>query len=205
MKKNIFIIIELVIIIALSIAIILKYHEKDMLKYDSEIEKKWLIREEDIPYDLSQAEKYEIVQTYINFSPEIRVRNINDNEYVLTIKCDTALKGFVREEHEWLISKEEYDKLLTKKEGNTINKTRYRFKDEKGTEMEIDIFSGDLKGLAYLEIEFVDTKSANEYLTPNWIVKDVTTDLAYKNGYLARYGIPNSFFEYMNKNSNIDD
>ncbi len=90
------------------------------------------------------------------------------------------MKGFVREEHEWLISKEEYDKLLTKKEGNTINKTRYRFKDEKGIEMEIDIFSGDLKGLAYLEIEFVDTESANKYLTPNWVVKDVTTDLSIK-------------------------
>lgn len=143
------------------------------------------------------SRKYEIVQTYLNFSPEIRVRNINDNEYVLTIKCDTALKGFVREEHEWLISKEEYDNLLTKKEGNTINKTRYRFKDEKGTEMEIDIFSGDLEGLAYLEIEFVDIESANNYSTPDWVIRDVTTDLSYKNGYLARYGIPNSFLEYI--------
>lgn len=197
MKKNIFIIIELVIIIVLSVALILKYNENNILEYDSEIEKKWLIRQEDIPYDLSQAEKYEIVQTYLNFSPEIRVRNINDNEYVLTIKCDTALKGFVREEHEWLISKEEYDNLLTKKEGNTINKTRYRFKDEKGTEMEIDIFSGDLEGLAYLEIEFVDIESANNYSTPDWVIRDVTTDLSYKNGYLARYGIPNSFLEYI--------
>lgn len=197
MKKNIFIIIELVIIIVLSVALILKYNENNILEYDSEIEKKWLIKQEDIPYDLSQAEKYEIVQTYLNFSPEIRVRNINDNEYVLTIKCDTALKGFVREEHEWLISKEEYDNLLTKKEGNTINKTRYRFKDEKGTEMEIDIFSGDLEGLAYLEIEFVDIESANNYSTPDWVIRDVTTDLSYKNGYLARYGIPNSFLEYI--------
>lgn len=195
--KNIFIIIELIIIIVLSIALTLKYNEDNILEYDAEIEKKWLIRTEDIPYDLSQAEKYEIVQTYLNFSPEVRVRNINDSEYVLTIKCDTALKGFVREEHEWLISKEEYDNLLTKKEGNTINKTRYRFKDEKGIEMEIDIFSGDLKGLAYLEIEFVDTESAENYKTPNWVIKDVTTDLNYKNGYLAKYGIPDSFFEYM--------
>lgn len=196
-KKNFFIIIELLIIIILSIALILKYNEDNILEYDAEIEKKWLIRLEDVPYDLSQAEKYEIVQTYLNFSPEIRVRSINNNEYVLTIKCDTALKGFVREEHEWLISKEEYDNLLTKKEGNTINKTRYRFKDEKGTEMEIDIFSGDLEGLAYLEIEFVDTESAENYGTPDWVLKDVTTDLNYKNGYLARYGIPKSYFEYI--------
>ena len=197
MKKNIIIMLELIIIIILSIALILKYNQNNMLEYDEEIEKKWLIKVSDIPYDLSQAEKYEIVQTYLNFSPEIRVRNINNSEYVLTIKCDTALKGFVREEHEWLISKEEYDNLLNKKEGNTITKTRYRFFDENGIEMEIDIFSGELVGLAYLEIEFVDTESAENYEAPDWVIKDVTTDLNYKNGYLARYGIPNSFFEYI--------
>lgn len=197
MKKNIFIIIELVIIIILVIMLILKYNEDNILKYDKEIEKKWLIRQEDIPYDLSKAEKYEIVQTYLNFSPEIRVRNINNDEYVLTIKCDTALKGFVREEHEWLISRQEYEHLLTKQEGNTITKTRYMFVDDNGMEMEIDIFSGDLKGLAYLEIEFIDIESSEKYGNPDWVIKDVTTDLLYKNGHLARYGIPKSYFEYI--------
>lgn len=197
MKKAIIILLELIIIIILSIVLILKCNQNNMLEYDEEIEKKWLIKVSDIPYDLSQAEKYEIVQTYLNFSPEIRVRNINNNEYVLTIKCDTALKGFVREEHEWLISKEEYENLLTKKEGKTITKTRYRFVDENGIEMEVDIFSGELEGLAYLEIEFTDIESAENYKAPDWIIKDVTTDLNYKNGYLARYGIPDSFFDYI--------
>lgn len=45
------------------------------------------------------------------------------------------------------------------------------------------------------EIEFVDTESAENYEAPDWVIKDVTTDLNYKNGYLARYGIPNSFFK----------
>ena len=194
---RIIILVETIVIIGLGIAFILKVNDSNILEYDQEIEKKWLIRQEDIPYDLSKADKYEIIQTYINFSPEIRLRNLNNSEYVLTIKCDTALKGFVREEHEWLITKEEYENLITKKEGNTIYKTRYRFKDENNVEMEIDIFSGDLKGLAYLEIEFSNTESANDYLTPNWVIKDVTTDLNYKNGYLARYGIPKSYYEYI--------
>ena len=189
--------IETIVIIGLNIVLILKVNDGNILENDQEIEKKWLIKQEDIPYDLSKAEKYEIIQTYINFSPEIRLRNLNNSEYVLTIKCDTALKGFVREEHEWLITKDEYENLLTKKEGNTIYKTRYRFKDENNVEMEIDIFSGDLKGLAYLEIEFSNTESANNYSTPNWVIKDVTTDLNYKNGYLARYGIPKSYYEYI--------
>ena len=194
---RILVLIETIVIIGLGIAFILKVNDSNILEYDQEIEKKWLIRQEDIPYDLSKADKYEIIQTYINCSPEIRLRNLNNSEYVLTIKSDTALKGFVREEHEWLITKEEYENLITKKEGNTIYKTRYRFKDENNVEMEIDIFSGDLKGLAYLEIEFSNTESANGYLTPNWVIKDVTTDLNYKNGYLARYGIPKSYYEYI--------
>ena len=194
---RILVLIETIVIIGLGIAFILKVNDSNILEYDQEIEKKWLIRQEDIPYDLSKADKYEIIQTYINFSPEIRLRNLNNSEYVLTIKSDTALKGFVREEHEWLITKEEYENLIKKKEGSTIYKTRYRFKDENNVEMEIDIFSGDLKGLAYLEIEFSNTESANDYLTPNWVIKDVTTDLNYKNGYLARYGIPKSYYEYI--------
>lgn len=59
--------------------------------------------------------------------------------------------------------------------------------------MEIDIFSGDLEGLAYLEIELVDMEGANNYSTPDWVIRDVTTDLPYKNGYLA------SYFEYIKK------
>ena len=61
----------------------------------------------------------------------------------------------------------------------------------------IDIFSGELDGLAYLEIEFENQEEANAFTTPDWVIKDVTSDLNYKNGYLARYGIPDSFFEYI--------
>ena len=70
-------------------------------------------------------------------------------------------------------------------------------KDENGFTMAIDIFEGDLKGLAYLEIEFENKEMTKNYEVPNWVIKDVTTDLQYKNGHLSRYGIPNSFYEYI--------
>ena len=41
-------------------------------------------------------------------------------------------------------------------------------------------------------------KNTNNYGTPSWVLKDVTTDLNYKNGYLSRYGIPKSYYEYIN-------
>lgn len=68
---------------------------------------------------------------------------------------------------------------------------------DNGYLLAIDIFSGELDGLAYLEIEFENQEEANNFKTPEWVIKDVTSDLNYKNGYLARYGIPNSFFDYI--------
>ena len=196
--KNMIIVIELIIIIILITLISVYFFQNSTVQKNMEIEKKWLIKVEDIPYDLSKANKYEIVQTYLKFSPEMRVRNINDGEfYVLTIKRDTKSLGLVREEYEFLLNEDEYNNLLTKQEGNTIYKARYELENEDGFMMAIDIFSGDLEGLAYLEIEFEDKETAENYGTPDWVIKDITTDLSYKNGHLSRYGIPSSFYEYM--------
>ena len=157
-----------------------------------EIERKWLIRQEDIPYDLSKTKAYDIYQTYINYSPEIRVRNINNGEsYILTIKTnDPAFKGLRRTEQEYRITEDEYSELLTKKEGNTIHKTRYRIPDGDNV-MEIDIFHDQLEGLAYMEIEFPSVEKASAFQEPNWVIKDITTDLNYKNQSLSKNGIPN--------------
>ena len=162
-----------------------------------EIEKKWIIDKENIPYNLSNAEIIEIEQTYICFSPEIRVRKINNGkEYTFAVKTNMTADGMTRDEFEDNITEEEYNNLIKKREGNTIRKTRYQFLD--GDQLlAIDIFSGELKGLAYLEIEFENQEKANKFETPSWVIKDVTSDLNYKNGHLAKYGIPNSFFDYI--------
>ena len=163
---------------------------EEIMADDVEIEKKWLIRQEDIPYNLSNAEIFEIEQTYINFSPEIRVRKINGGqEYTFAVKTNMTSDGMIRDELEENITEEEYNNLVKKKEGNTIHKTRYQFL-EGDYLVAIDIFSGDLKGLAYMEIEFVNKEEADKFKTPSWVIKDVTDDVRYKNGHLARYGIP---------------
>lgn len=171
----------------------IRYNKRlnEILEDDKEIEKKWLIDRKKIPYDLSKAEISKIEQTYICFSPEMRVRKINDGkQYTFTIKTNMSEDGMVRDETEIEITEEEYNNLIQKKEGNTINKTRYQFLDNNNQFLAIDIFSGDLEGLAYLEIEFKNKEEANKYNDPDWTIKDVTNDLNYKNGYLARYGIP---------------
>jgi len=185
----------LAVLLAICIAVIIYLilinlpMEKDT---GEEIERKWLINKDKIPYDLNSAVKQEIEQTYISFSPEIRVRNINNGEkYILTIKSNMSVDGLVRDEKEYYISKEEYESLLKKREGNTILKTRYQI-FENGNILEIDIFKNQLEGLAYMEIEFPNEEKAKAYKDPEWVIKDVTSDVRYKNGHLARYGIPSN-------------
>ena len=45
-----------------------------------------------------------------------------------------------------------------------------------------------------MEIEFVNTEDSMNYEEPDWVIKEVTHDINYKNGHLARYGIPDDFY-----------
>lgn len=155
-----------------------------------EIERKFLLDPTKIPYDLNLLDKYEITQSYINFSPEIRIRNVDDSMFYMTVKANVDPNGLIREERNFWITKEEYNNLYKKKEGNTIYKTRYQGLDENGKIFAIDIFKGDLEGLAYYEMEFRTEADAKNYIPPDWVGKEVTSDKRYKNGSLAQYGIP---------------
>ena len=153
-----------------------------------EIERKWLIDKNNIPYDLSKAPKYSIEQAYISFEPQIRIRKINDGEnYNLTMKTKTKDGGIARNEYELPINEYGYNLLVQKAEGKKIKKDRYKIKENDLT-LEIDLFKDDFEGLACLEIEFPTLEEAKAYRTPNWVIKDVTDDVRYKNGYLAQYG-----------------
>ena len=162
---------------------------------NKEIERKWLLDKTSIPYDLEQdaVERYEIQQTYLNFSPEIRLREITASTggvfYTMTVKSDTSTDGLTRTEYDWYIAADEYAKLLEKREGNTISKTRFVI-EENDQRLQFDIFHQQLDGLAYLEIEFDDEETAKSFNQPSYIVEDVTADKRYKNQSLAQFGIP---------------
>jgi len=204
MRKIMSIIIVLAIVVIVSIITITLVNKKaierksykeridEVLADGKEIERKWLIKKEDIPYDLATEtqDKYDIKQTYICFNPEMRVRNYNDGQsYEMTIKNNMSEDGLVRDEINISITKEQYDNLVAKQEGNTIHKTRYQLFDD-GQVIALDIFHDDLDGLAYLEIEFANEEESKAFKEPDWVIKDVTDDVNYKNGHLARNGIP---------------
>jgi len=208
LKKNIIIIETIIIIVLILLGIFYVWKTSEIVNSEDfnielEIERKWLISANDIPYDLNDNVKIErIEQTYISFSPEIRVRNCNDGQYYcLTMKGKVLFDGIVRDETNYHMSKDAYNNLLEKQEGNTIYKTRYSIK-ENGYVLEFDIFEGDLEGLAYMEIEFKNLNEAQKYQEPLWVIKEVTDDDRYKNASLAQYGLPDSFYEYMEEYKN---
>ncbi len=156
---------------------------------NNEIERKWIIDAEDIPFDLTKAKSDHMFQSYISFSPTIRIRCENGERFILCVKAKSKGSYLAREEFETELTKEQYDFLLSKKEGNIIEKIRYTVK-ENGLCYEIDIFKGELAPLAYLEIEFPSVEAALAFKSPEWVIKDVTDDYKYKNASLAKNGIP---------------
>ena len=150
-----------------------------------EIERKWLLDINDIPYNLNDYEYFDIEQSYISFHPTIRIRKIsNINEYILTIKSASKDNGLSRLEYELNITEKEYAQLLLKKEGITLLKTRYRIPEDKYI-LEIDLFHGEYEGLAYMEVEFNNTDEAKEYVPPKFARKELTGNPKFTNSALA--------------------
>lgn len=145
-----------------------------------EIERKFKVN--NIP-NLNNVKKVKIIQGYLNTDsePTLRIRKYND-EYLLTYKYSKKDKEInICDEVELPITEECFNNLLTKIEGNIIEKTRYFI-----NEIELDIFEGKYEGLVLAEVEFKSVEEANKYNKPSWLGEDVTKDKNYRNSYLAK-------------------
>ena len=157
-----------------------------------ETERKYLLDVNNLPYEsMKIATIYDFTQTYINYSPEIRVRarTGDKNDYYMTIKVPLDDTGLSRREIEFFISADEYAELIKKQVGTVILKTRYQFWEE-NYYISVDVYSGDLSGLAVAEIEFDSVEEANSYTPPEWFGEDITSDCRYKNANLSKNGMP---------------
>lgn len=156
-----------------------------------EIERKFTIKT--LPADLESYEKRELEQGYLCTSPVVRVRKSvkqGKTNYILCYKSKLGLEqkedaaAQVCREEELPLSKEAYEKLLSKVDGRVITKTRYLIPYGEYT-IELDVFAGELTGLAFAEVEFPDEQAAAEFAMPEWFAEDVTFDNHFKNAWLA--------------------
>ena len=145
-----------------------------------EIERKFLLPF--LPRDTEKMPFKVIEQAYLCTEPVIRVRR-EDNEYYLTYKGSGLL---AREEHNLPLTKEAYEHLLPKGDGNRISKKRYLFPLEEGLTAEVDIFSGIFTGLLLAEVEFPDMEKAASFVPPSWFGPEVTYDGRFHNSTLSR-------------------
>ena len=152
-----------------------------------EIERKFTISS--FPAGMENCEKKELEQGYLCTNPVVRVRKSVKNgeaSYILCYKSKLGLEqkadatAQVCREEEMPLTKEAYEKLLSKVDGRVITKTRHLIPYGKYT-IELDVFEGELTGLAFAEVEFPDEEAAAAFVAPEWFAEDVTFEELFKN------------------------
>ena len=149
-----------------------------------EIEKKFLV---DSPPGLENFTSEEILQGYLHITDEkeIRIRK-KGGAYFQGVKVG---QGLSRQEVEREIGVFQFEDLWPETEGRRIEKKRYRIYYD-GILIELDVYSGDLKGLITAEVEFKTEKESGLFTPPPWFGPEVTHDDRYKNKNLAVFGMP---------------
>ena len=148
-----------------------------------EIERKFRIKF--YPKAINNCRSTKIEQSYLSFTPEVRLRSIGES-FFLTIKGEGTLS---RTEKEIKISEETYLDLIKGKEGQTIVKTRYYIDLEDGNLAEVDIFGFPIAAYSTIEVEFKSVADAIRFNVPDWFGEDVTQDSRFKNKNVAKAGM----------------
>ena len=124
------------------------------------------------------------IQGYIpsTNSPAVRVRMIG-KQSLLTMKSD--INGITRLEYEYQIPNQDAKELLELFcKDSIVEKNRYLI-TYKSTVWEVDEFLGNNKGLVVAEVEL--KSEDQQYDSPNWIGKEISTDKKYYNYNLAHH------------------
>lgn len=156
-----------------------------------EIERRFLLR----PYPLKKflrahditAKTARIEQFYLTLEDGDATRyRKKDDQFFMTVKRG---HGLIREEEEREVDSEAFFSQLASRSANMIKKRRYTFEYRSST-YELDQFSGHLKGLVMLEIEFDDETSALDFVLPEvfapLLVSVVTDDVRFSNAGLSQ-------------------
>lgn len=144
-----------------------------------EIERKFLVK--DSSWKTTETEGLVCRQGYLctGEGTSVRVRIMGHYAY-LTIKGPT--NGISRSEFEYDISLSDAEAMLAMC-GNLVEKVRY-FVGHGGRQWELDVFSGANEGLVMAEIEL--ESEDQPFDMPDWAGEEVSGDVRYYNGYLAR-------------------
>lgn len=116
---------------------------------------------------------------------EVRLRR-RGGRTLLTVKSGGARK---RVEEEFEIGDARFRSLWPLTEGRRVEKVRHYVRERDRT-IELDVYSGELEGLATAEIEFDSDRAAEAFEPPPWLGPEISDDPGYKNQSLALEGRP---------------
>lgn len=159
-----------------------------------EIERKFLVRS--VPKYMYRSNKSKLIeQYYLNTSPEIRIRSIDGNDFRFTYKSDTD-NPVARQEHEFVISKDDFSKLRNLVMRNPfsygetkVKKRRYQLNGiSTSSDVVLDefILNEDKDILRVVEVEFATIEDANDFVVPQWFIEEVTSNPDYRSINLAK-------------------
>ncbi|MFV0441898.1 MAG: hypothetical protein ACK5LV_11525 [Lachnospirales bacterium] len=167
-----------------------------------EIEKKYLIDVEKLPFSLNALEKTEIEQIYITTKPTLRIRKRNEKFYV-TIKSnhnvDKNVDVKVNKELEMEISYDEYMELFKLHDiskSRIIRKNRYLYNLDNNLVVELDEFLGEYKGIYLAEIEFATVEESRNFEKPSWLLEDVSDNYLFSNAVMSKSSDPDEHIRY---------
>ena len=148
-----------------------------------EIERKYLIDEKNLPADLESCRSVLIEQGYLCRKPVVRIRR-QDDDYIFTYKSGGLM---AREEYNLPLSREGYEHLRPKADGNIISKKRYLIPiTDTALKVELDVFDAPFAPLMIAEVEFPDVETANAFTPLDWFQEDVTNNPEYHNSNLSK-------------------
>ncbi len=150
-----------------------------------EVERKFLV--DRLP-DLGGTDSDEIEQGYLALGKdEVRLRR-KGGRRLLTVKRGGGLS---REECEVEIPAEPFERLWDLTKGRRIRKRRHLIPlPGRELQIELDLYGGELDGLAVAEVEFHGESEARAFEPPPWLGREVTGEEAYLNERLAVDGRP---------------
>lgn len=150
---------------------------------NQEQERKWLV--DSLPEDLGKGDFIQQAHIVVTENKDVRLRKRQkpNGEATRTLTIKKGI-GESREEYDTEITLQQYWDLEDAGEGTTIEKPRHEMQIGDHT-AEIDVYQGDLGGLAVVEVENPDG-----FEPPEWFGAEVTEDERFKNKWLAVKGVP---------------
>lgn len=148
-----------------------------------EIERKYLVKSDEWRSMSSSSSHF--CQFYLSVNPDctVRIRIIDDSSAFLTVKSRN--KGISRGEWEYPIPVEDARAMMELHVGRLVIKRRH-IVPFGGYIWEVDIFEGELSGLAVAEVELPSSDAV--VALPPFVGKEVSGDVRYYNSSLSGTG-----------------